>query len=202
VLIHHDTKGEGNTPRGHSVLNGALDMALHLMPRDENGVVRGKLTKNRNGACDRDIAFRIAAREMGADEDGDPVTAALAEELEPDSTPKAERLAPSEAAALAVLADLVHSEGQQQPDGRVTVPEARWREECGNTRRVSGSEKPDSRRRVVDRTISSLTRKGRVEVRDGVAWAPSVLVAVTTAPDWPDLVGAPSAAFQSGGGDR
>ncbi|MEH6791746.1 AAA family ATPase [Parasphingorhabdus sp.] len=31
ILIHHGTKAEGSTPRGHSVLNGALDVALQLI---------------------------------------------------------------------------------------------------------------------------------------------------------------------------
>ena len=48
VLIHHDTKAADATPRGHSLLNGALDVALHVK-RDEGGIIRGHLTKNRNG---------------------------------------------------------------------------------------------------------------------------------------------------------
>src|SRR3546814_13658964 len=79
ILIHHDTKAEGQTPRGHSVLNGALDMALHLT-KSEDGIVRGKMTKNRNGTFDRDIAFRIETRSFGTDEAGDPITPPLAEE--------------------------------------------------------------------------------------------------------------------------
>ena len=50
ILVHHGTKAEGNTPRGHSLFNGALDMALHLKAKDQNGIVRGHLTKNRNGS--------------------------------------------------------------------------------------------------------------------------------------------------------
>lgn len=50
VLIHHDTKAEGGTPGGHSLFNGALDVALHVK-RDDSGIIRGALTKNRNGAC-------------------------------------------------------------------------------------------------------------------------------------------------------
>jgi hypothetical protein len=87
------------TPRGHSLLNGALDMALHLT-KDQSGIVRGKLTKNRNGSCDRDIAFRIATRSFGVDEDGDPITAALAEELDQEIAPRGPRLSASEQAAL------------------------------------------------------------------------------------------------------
>lgn len=56
ILVHHDTKAEGATPRGHSLLNGALDFALHVK-KDEFGAVRATLTKNRNGTCDRAIAF-------------------------------------------------------------------------------------------------------------------------------------------------
>lgn len=41
--------------------------------KDQHGIVRGRLTKNRNGSCDRDVAFRIATIETGEDEDGDPV---------------------------------------------------------------------------------------------------------------------------------
>lgn len=55
VMVHHDTKdGQQGLPRGHSLLNGALDVALHIK-RDDSGVVRGKLTKNRNGPCDKDL---------------------------------------------------------------------------------------------------------------------------------------------------
>lgn len=43
LLIHHDTKdGQQGLPRGHSILNGALDMSLHL--KREGGVVTGRLT--------------------------------------------------------------------------------------------------------------------------------------------------------------
>ena len=43
VLIHHDTKSEGGTPRGHSVLNGALYVALHVKRDDEYKTIRGRL---------------------------------------------------------------------------------------------------------------------------------------------------------------
>lgn len=40
-LIHHDTKdGMQGLPRGHSILNGALDMSLHLRRNDQGGAFR------------------------------------------------------------------------------------------------------------------------------------------------------------------
>ncbi|TRD22075.1 AAA family ATPase [Palleronia caenipelagi] len=65
VLIHHDTKdGANGLPRGHSILNGALDANLYL--KREDGVVTGKLTKNRNGSTDQKIAFTVATVAEGA----------------------------------------------------------------------------------------------------------------------------------------
>jgi hypothetical protein len=159
VLIHHDTKAEGSTPRGHSVLNGALDMALQLHARDEAGIVRGRLTKNRNGPCDRDFAFRIATRELGTDEDGDPISVALVDELAPGSAPKRERLTASEIAALDVLRELHNAGGD--------VTESQWRDACKTSRRVCGSDNPNAQWRAMDRAAKGLANKRRVELCDG-----------------------------------
>lgn len=75
VLIHHDTKAGDGLPRGHSILNGALDVSIALKRVGKS--VTGKLSKNRNGPCDLEIEFEIEGAELGKDEDGEPVTAAL-----------------------------------------------------------------------------------------------------------------------------
>jgi len=158
VLIHHDTKAQSPTPRGHSVLNGALDVALQLFPKDQDGIVRGTLSKNRNGSCDLDIAFRIGLLDRGDDCDGDPIRLPFVEELS-GPTPKRDKLSPAQRGALAVLSDLKAAS--------VTVSEIEWRAACVNGRKVSGSEVADNRRRTVDRTIADLCRLGLIDVRDG-----------------------------------
>lgn len=163
ILVHHDTKAQGATPRGHSVLNGALDGALHLIPRDESGVVRGRLTKNRNGTCDRDIAFRIEVEAMGFDEDGDAITVPFAAELPPGTAPAREKLTKSEGAALQILRQLARA-------GR--ADESEWREACVDGRKVSGSDKRESRATATTRAIQGLARKGLVLLRGGVARLP------------------------------
>lgn len=80
VLVHHDVKNGGGTPRGHSVLNGSLETSLHL-EKSSSGEIRGKLQKNKNGPQDLEIAFRIQSEEIGSDEDGAAVTAPIAEFL-------------------------------------------------------------------------------------------------------------------------
>lgn len=165
VLIHHDTKAGTPTPRGHSLLNGALDVALQLFPRDESGIVRGKLTKNRNGSCDRDLAFRIATEAMGEDEDGDPITFALVDELAPGTAAPRQKLSPSERAALTILSDMQHLSGE------CPVSEADWRAKCIEGRTVSAADDPESRKRATRRALEGLTRKRAVSIRDGTALA-------------------------------
>lgn len=162
ALIHHDTKSQGPTPRGHSLLNGALDVALQLFPKDESGIVRGKLTKNRNGSCDRDIAFRIAVETMGFDEDGDPVTFALVDELAPGDAPRKAKLTPSERAALAILLTM-----QDRQKGK-RVPEDEWRTACIDSRSVSAADDRESRRKATKRAFEGLVRKKAIVVADGL----------------------------------
>ena len=90
VLIHHVTKADDATPRGHSVLNGALDVSIHLGAKDNAGIIRGKLIKNCNGPCDANIAFRIDGLGIGEDEDGEPITAPICREVA--DAPKPARL--------------------------------------------------------------------------------------------------------------
>jgi len=159
VLVHHDTKdGAQGLPRGHSILNGALDMSLHLT-RDGN-VVRGRPSKNRNGSADVDLAFTIATRVLGTDEDGDEIRAAFARDLGPgDVTARPDRLSPSAKAALDIWTDLAGQDG--------AVGDSVWRQACLDSRAVSGAEDPDSRRRTFKRAVEELTRKSRLVFRDG-----------------------------------
>lgn len=158
VLVHHDTKADGSTPRGHSVLHGALDMALHVK-RGEDSVVRGVLRKNRNGSPDRDIAFRIGTENLGTDEDGDPITAALVEELTASLGLERVRLTGAENAALAKLIEL-------EADG--SVSEDDWRAACIDERKVSGAEDAESRKRAMRRAVQGLASKGVIETRNGM----------------------------------
>ena len=155
VLIHHDTKSEGGTPRGHSILNGALDVALHVKRDDEAGIIRGKLTKNRNGTCDRDIAFTIATENGGTDEDGEHITLPRCNPLH-GAPAKVKRLAPQPAAALKVL------EGMAQPVSRDD-----WKRACMASDTVCANDKPDTRRKAFDRALQDLSRDGWVASHDG-----------------------------------
>jgi hypothetical protein len=159
LLVHHDTKdGANGLPRGHSLLNGALDVSIHLMKAGD-GNVRGRLTKNRNGGCDVSLGFTIRAAEVGSDEDGEPVTAALCEPVEAASLEPSARMSPSVAAALAVFNDLLGD--------REAVPENEWREACTAGRAVSAAESEDSRQKAFRRASQALIRRNVLEFVDG-----------------------------------
>jgi KaiC/GvpD/RAD55 family RecA-like ATPase len=150
VLIHHDTKAEGATPRGHSLLNGALDVALHVKRDSESGIIRGTLTKNRNGQCDRDIAFNIATEDGGTDEDGDKISLPRCNPITAPRGQREKRLSPSALAALAVLSKLG------------TPSEDEWRQACIDGRTVSASEEVKSRQTAFRRAVADLVRSERV----------------------------------------
>ena len=142
VLIHHDTKSESGTPRGHSVLNGALDMALHVKKDTEAGIIKGKLTKNRNGSCERDMAFTISADSFGFDDDGDPMTFPRCNPMV-GVPKKIRRLAPSRQAALDILV---------QAGGRLSEKE--YKALVADSRSVSASDDANSRRTIAGKAIS------------------------------------------------
>ena len=171
LLIHHDTKSAGGTPRGHSILNGALDVALQLKPADSRGVVRGQLTKNRNGSPDAvSVAFRIESETIGRDEDGDPITAPVLVEDAHAELPN-ERLTKSEQAALTELDVLLPV--QWEPDDPIpSVALSDWRKACDDGFNVSGSEKRESRSKAFNRALSSLSKKGRIVIEDGMVRLP------------------------------
>ena len=156
VLIHHDTKAGDGLPRGHSLLNGALDVALYL--KREDGVVSVKPSKNRNGTTEQELAFTVGVREIGTDEDGDAITAAICEEADSASRARSPKLSASVQAALNILRDL--GKGQR-------VPEETWRNACMEGCTVSGSDNVESRRRAFTRAKEDLTRKGVVIFADG-----------------------------------
>ena len=158
ILIHHDTKdGSNGLPRGHSLLNGALDSNLYLSRKD--GLVTGQLTKNRNGSTDEKLAFTVAVMPLGEDEDGDPKTAAFCREAGVDDAPAKEtKLSPSATAALTVF----HEVGDGGP-----VDENRWRDSAIADRRVSAAEDRDGRRRTFKRAVEELARKNVLVFHEG-----------------------------------
>lgn len=175
LLVHHSPKS-GDTPHGHSVLNGALDMSM-LVAADPaaEGVIRGQLQKNRNGPCTLDIAFRIDAAAMGQDEDGDAVTAPIclertAEEVRAD---RKQKMSKTEAATERVLVEraIAHlpPNAPVDPANLPPVPVEEWAGMCEEPGIICERKERRDRRKAFNETRNGLLAKNRVMIRDGYA---------------------------------
>lgn len=149
LLVHHDTKSEGGTPRGHSILNARLDMAMHVR-RQSNGLVEGRFTKNRNGSCNQSLTFRVGVEYFDIDVDGDPITAPILEEMSADTPLPVMLLSAAEGAALSILKEMAASGPVRRHD---------WLVECASNNLVSNAIQQTSRQRTARRVVDSLREK-------------------------------------------
>lgn len=159
VLIHHDTKaGNDGLPRGHSILNGALDISIHL--KRDGDVVVGKPTKNRNGTTEQQLGFKVGVVQQGIDEDGDPVTTAICQEVDAADIPKkSKKLPPSIHAAFSILEKLL--------DGRSSVPTDEWRDACIGSEFVSIANSKNDRRQAFRRAVVRLENDNLIVSHEG-----------------------------------
>ena len=159
VLIHHDTKAGDGLPRGHSILNGALDVSLALK-RDGKSVV-GHLSKNRNGPCDLTIEFEIDSAELGEDEDGELITAAL---CRPTDDPFAELAETQPRSAKGrVFMDALYSIMEETGGEFATVADVKMR--LVQSQALSRSDKSETQRKAFNRVKDELAGQGFITWR-------------------------------------
>ena len=118
VTVHHAAKDAGTTPRGHGCLNGDLDVTMLIegAGREARTV---KLGKNRNGPSDTTFAFRIEVEALGTDGDGDPITAPVVTEVDPQSAAprRTARLNDQDTVMLREVRDMIGEHGEQTQPG-------------------------------------------------------------------------------------
>jgi hypothetical protein len=157
IAVHHGAKDKGATPRGHGVLNGDADVTLRIeVPDDAHDPTRVvHFGKNRNGPTHHVIAFNIRAETLGMDEDGDAITAPIAEETDPpEKVPKPVPIGANEALVLQAY----HRLG----GGRLKVA-ALIADAANHMPPPTGSGR-DRRRDVATRALNSLGAKCRLFV--------------------------------------
>jgi len=176
VLIHHSPKS-GDTPRGHSVLNGALDMSMIVAPDpDAEDLIRGELKKNRNGTLNLDVAFCIESAAMGQDEDGDAITAPVCLERTEDEAraDRKSKLKTGEGKALAVLHQMTqdllpaNASGDTRLNGKQpSVALLDWQERCASKGVMSNAAKRGARNREFNTARNGLVAKNCIYIADG-----------------------------------
>jgi hypothetical protein len=130
LVVHHGAKAGstggagGSTPRGHGVLNGDADVTLRIdVPEDGAAPRTVLLGKNRNGTALASMAFTIRGHELGTDEDGDPITAPVAVEVEAGETGSASARQRAEAKLADAVALLLRELRSLAADAAPIVPE-------------------------------------------------------------------------------
>ena len=87
VIVHH-CGHNGDRPRGHSSLMGALDVQIAVR-RDANDNIVAELELSKDGETGAQFVSRLKVVEIGADQDGDPISSCVIEAVDaPAAAPK------------------------------------------------------------------------------------------------------------------
>jgi hypothetical protein len=166
ALVHHVPRSDASRPRGHGALEGDADVTLRI-EGEAGGLRTVSLGKNRNGTALASFAFTIKSHTLGIDDDGDAITAPVAEEAEALPRPSRSPITGQPALALRYLHEAVAAEGGPLPTGPGFPPAGtpgitldRWREQCRNRALADGDDA--AHRQAFHRARTALTAKGAV----------------------------------------
>jgi hypothetical protein len=79
IVVHHSGKNASSGMRGSSALHGAADTELEVSLA--NGVRTARVVKQKDAEGEAAFTFRLRTVTVGTDEDGDPVTTCVVDEL-------------------------------------------------------------------------------------------------------------------------
>lgn len=152
-ILHHDTKKNDGLPRGHSSLNGALDVSIHL--KRNKKLVVGSPTKNRNGTTELKMPFEIRNVIMEVGDNFELINTAICNEVDASSLPQEKAtITPSAQAALNILENMLHNKNS------VTLND--WRSLATEDILVTEAKAPNDRNRAFTRAVKRLLDEGLV----------------------------------------
>jgi hypothetical protein len=173
MLIHHPGKDASRGMRGSSVLRAAIDTEIMIETHARHGIGTAKITKQREGATGLTVGFELEVVELGADENGDPITSCV---VVPASATSAERRrVPTGNArvALQALHEALEMLGRQVPHFPAAtgnaVEKSTWYKAFlanqGNTPML-----PNSTRKNFNRAATWLEENGYIETQGEYVW--------------------------------
>ena len=179
TAIHHVPHGDQTRMRGHGVLLGAADSTISVEKDAESGRHTLMVRKANDGPDTLKFGFDLTSILLSTDpETGDETNAPVvvpADVTGQGRTNGNVRLSNSEELVKRILADLVEEVGKpppayfRLPQGTMAVDETAWRNACYD-RRISESDKADTRRKNFARAADGLHRKGLIGKREGLVW--------------------------------
>ena len=118
LAVHHTGKDATKGLRGHSSLHAALDAALEVTRTEDRREWR--TAKAKDGSDDQGHPFRLEVVELGADEDGEPITSCAIAPEEPAADAIRRALPPksgNQKVVLEVVQELLKANGLRRPVG-------------------------------------------------------------------------------------
>jgi AAA domain-containing protein len=183
LAIHHVGWSADKRPRGHSSLNGAVDLQIltDRLPNELAATMR--IEKVKDGESGFHITGPLRPLVIGTDSDGDEISTLVVDRIEDGLSTSAQKHAKGAARqtlpegakrSLAALKRVTKKhgappEGDGFPEGVTVVPFAVWREEA-MAGEVSNSDNPDAKRMAFTRSCARLRKDGRVGVLNDHVW--------------------------------
>jgi AAA domain-containing protein len=176
VIVIHHCGVDGNRPRGHTSLTGAVDAQI-AVKRDKSGNIVAIVEYMKDGPEGDEIVSRLEIVDVGVDEDGEPIVSCVIKpaDARPKEARTASSLSPAQSRALELLTDAITRSGiipeanHHIPPNIPCVTEAVWRKYCDDGL-ISDSDKPDSKRKAFKRVSERLLAAGRVGKWGELVW--------------------------------
>jgi hypothetical protein len=175
VIIIHHCGINGERPRGHTSLTGAVDAQI-AVKRDEADRIIATVEHMKDGAEGEEIVSRLGVVDVGEDEDGDAITSCVIEAADGEDRPPVTRakLSPASARALKLLGEAINREGQIPPANHhipastLCVTEELWRGYCYAGAVSSGNQ--EAKRQAFKRAAEAHVAAGRVGKWEPWVW--------------------------------
>lgn len=174
VIVVHHCGIEGTRPRGHTSLSGAVDAQIAIA-KGASGHCTATLELVKDGPEGDALGFTLRTVEVGADEDGDPITSCVVEPDEVQAGAPAQRLTDKQRAALEILANLLTDEGRPAPASDPHFPESAivasvdtWKEHLFRAEVLNRD--ASNPRTDFNRLRDQLKARGHIGIWDGKLW--------------------------------
>lgn len=169
ILVVHHCGHDRTRPRGHTALVGAAD-AIVAVKKESAGQFVARVEEMKDGPADAVLTSRLVPIEIGIDQDGEPITSCVVEEVETSAASpkkKVPKITPGVQIALDALKIAVGAHGIVPPPSN-NVPPNVPAVTLGLWRRYVYQRDPDSnqeaRRKTFQRSRQVLQRHGLVGV--------------------------------------
>lgn len=185
LAVHHIGHHAETRLRGHSSLPAAADLIVRAERLPDAPAATLTVEKAKDGPTDISLTATMQRIGLGRDDDGEEMTTLVVDSIVEGVTPRAERrpkgkplkLTAGAKTALRALGVAIKDHGCEPPDAdsfpadvAKVVSIDHWRETAYSLG-ISDSSEPDAKRMAFRRGYDKLLEFGKVEVRDGHAWA-------------------------------